>query len=108
MRPASRADCVSLWRGRRKARLQQYFGHVRARLSRLARDPRWQDASDILIALVLAGTSVAGVLRGQTDWGTSEGAALFLALASTAPVAWRSRYPLSCAGVVLLANAGCV
>ncbi len=74
----------------------------------MLRSPRVQGAGDALLALVLAATSVLGVLTGQPNWGRPEPLGLVLALASTVPVAWRARRPLLAAAVVLAANGACV
>jgi signal transduction histidine kinase len=83
-------------------------GGVRDRIERLVRDPRLQTAGDRALALVLAGTSLVGVLAGQDSWGATMPVAVALALASTLPVAWRARRPLPAAAVVLVANGACV
>jgi signal transduction histidine kinase len=64
---------------------------------------------DWALALLLAGTSVLGVvLGGQHSWGRNEPVAILLALASTLPVAWRARRPLPAAALVLVANGACI
>jgi signal transduction histidine kinase len=83
-------------------------GAVSARVEALLRDRRLQAAGDWALALVLAGTSLVGVLAGQDSWGASEPVAILLALASTLPVAWRARRPPAAAVVVLLANGACI
>ncbi len=70
--------------------------------------PRVQSAGDVLLAVVLAGTSVAGVATGQLSWGQPKPLAMVLALLSTLPVAWRARWPLTAAAVVLAANGACI
>ena len=72
------------------------------------RNPRVQGTGDAVLALVLAVTSVVPVLGGDPSWGRPKALGVALALASTVPVAWRARYPLSAAGVVLAANAACI
>lgn len=47
-----------------------------------------------MLALLLAVSSVLPVLNGDPSWGRPVPPGLVLALASTVPVAWRSRYPL--------------
>ena len=75
--------------------------HVRA----LLRDERVIDVGDALIAVVLAGSSVATVLTGVPEFGEPRALALALALVSTLPVAVRRRWPIPVAGVLLFANA---
>lgn len=74
----------------------------------LWRSSRAQRTGDAVLALLLAGWSLGAVLTGDPSWGTPKGLAVLLALASTVPVAWRSRYPLSTAALVLVANGGCI
>jgi signal transduction histidine kinase len=81
---------------------------MRRRVEGLLRNPRAQGAGDALLALVLAVVSVVPVLHGDPSWGRPKPLALALALASTVPVAWRSRRPLAAAAVVLAANGACV
>jgi signal transduction histidine kinase len=71
------------------------------------RRPRVQLASDATLALLLAVTSVVPVLTGDPSWGTPKSLALVLALVSTLPIAWRSRYPLCTAAVVIAADGAC-
>ena len=72
------------------------------------RNPLVQGTGDALLALVLALTSVVPVLAGDPSWGRPKALGVALALASTVPVAWRARYPLSAAAIVLAANAACI
>ena len=72
------------------------------------RDPRIQGAGDMLLAFVLAVTSVLPVLGGDPSWGRPKALGVVLALASTVPVAWRARRPLTVCAVVLAANGACV
>ncbi len=74
----------------------------------MLRNPRLQGAGDVLLAVVLAGTSVAGVATGQDSWGRITPLAYLFALLSTVPVAWRATRPLLAATVVLAANAACI
>ena len=74
----------------------------------MLRKPRVQGAGDALLAFVLAATSVVPVLGGDPSWGRPKALGLVLALASTVPVAWRARRPLTVCAVVLAANGGCV
>jgi signal transduction histidine kinase len=85
-----------------------YLRRMKYRVEMMLRSPRVQGAGDALLALVLAATSVLGVLTGQPNWGRPEALGLVLALASTVPVAWRARRPLLAAAVVLAANGACV
>ena len=63
---------------------------------------------DVVLAVVLAATSVVPVVGGDPSWGTPRALGLTLALASTVPVAWRSSRPILATSVVLVANAACV
>ena len=74
----------------------------------MLRNPRVQGAGDALLAFVLAATSVVPVLGGDPSWGRPKALGVVLALASTVPVAWRARRPLTVCAVVLAANGGCV
>jgi signal transduction histidine kinase len=85
-----------------------YVSRMRDRVVKLLRNPRVQDAGDAALAAVLALTSVLGVLVGQNSWGSPEPLGVALALLSTVPIAWRSRYPLSVAAIVLVANGACI
>src|SRR5690349_21925199 len=81
---------------------------MRWRVESWLRSPRVQGAGDVLLALVLAVTSLVPVLGGDPSWGRPKAVGVALALGSTVPVAWRARYPLSAAAVVLAANAACI
>ena len=73
------------------------------------RNPRVQGTGDALLAAILAVTSVVPVLAfGDPSWGKPKALGVTLGLLSTVPVAWRSRYPLSVAAIVLAANAACI
>jgi len=72
------------------------------------RNPRVQGTGDVVLAVVLAVSSVVPVLAGDPSWGKPKAPAVVLALLSTVPVAWRSRWPLTAAGIVLGANAACI
>src|SRR6516164_5504019 len=82
--------------------------HMRRRVENWLRNPRVQGNGDVVLAVVLAVTSVVPVLGGDPSWGSPKALGVALALASTVPIAWRARYPLSAAGVVLAANAACI
>jgi signal transduction histidine kinase len=81
---------------------------MRRRIENLLRNPRVQGSGDALLAAVLAFTSVVPVLGGDPSWGRPKALGVALALLSTVPVAWRARYPLSAAAIVLAANAACI
>jgi signal transduction histidine kinase len=85
-----------------------YVHRMRERVVKLLRSPRVQRAGDAVLAAVLALTSVLGVLVGQNSWGSPEPLGVALALLSTVPLAWRSRYPLIVAAIVLAANGACI
>lgn len=107
-RSAARGRQVSAcWRmGAGAGRL---YGHrMRHRVESVLRNPRVQGAGDALLALVLAVTSVVPVLHGDPSWGRPELLGVALALLSTVPVAWRSRWPLLAAAIVLAANGACI
>jgi signal transduction histidine kinase len=73
------------------------------------RRPRVQSIGDALLAGILAVTSVVPILAiGDPSWGKPKALAVPLALLSTVPLAWRARYPLSAAAIVLAANAACI
>ena len=73
------------------------------------RNPRVQGIGDALLAVVLAVTSVLPVLViGDPSWGRPKALGVALALASTVPVAWRARRPLTAFAIVLGANAACI
>ncbi|HEX5087356.1 MAG TPA: sensor histidine kinase [Nocardioides sp.] len=73
---------------------------------------RWRrvttTAADVAVALLLAITSIADVVRGDPSWGEPMAVAVTLALGSTLPLAVRSRLPVTAASLVLVANAGCI
>jgi signal transduction histidine kinase len=73
------------------------------------RNPRVQLSGDVALAFVLAASSVLPILvKHDPSWGTNEPVAILLALASTVPLASRSRWPLPSAAIILVANAGCL
>ena len=76
----------------------------RRRLRDALRDDRVTDIGDAVVALVLAGTSVATVVAGVPAFGHPEAFATALALCSTLPVAVRRRWPIPVAAVLLVAN----
>jgi signal transduction histidine kinase len=78
------------------------------RAEALIRTPRVQGIGNALLTFVLVTTSVLPVLGGDPSWGSQKPDALTLAVASTLPVGWRGRFPLTVATVVLAANAGCI
>jgi signal transduction histidine kinase len=82
-----------------------YVHRMRDRVAKMVRNPRVQGAGDAVLAFVLAATSLLGVLTGDPSWGRSKPIGVALALASTAPLAWRARRPLLVAAIVLGANA---
>jgi signal transduction histidine kinase len=72
------------------------------------RSRRVQSAGDSTLAVVLAGSSVGAIFAGDhISWGHPKSLAVALALASTVPVAWRARWPLLAAVIVLAANGAC-
>jgi signal transduction histidine kinase len=81
---------------------------MRRRVESWLRNPRVQGTGDALLAFVLAVTSVVPVLGGDPSWGSPKALGVALALASTVPIAWRARFPLSAAAIVLAANAACI
>jgi signal transduction histidine kinase len=82
---------------------------MRDRLEALFRSARFQRVGDYALAIVLAVTSLVPILvKGDPSWGTNRPWAIVLALASTLPVAWRSRWPVPVAAIVFAANGGCV
>jgi hypothetical protein len=82
---------------------------MRDRLEALLRNRSVQRAGDVGLALLLAASSLGGILAGgDRSWGANRPLAIVLALASTVPVAWRSRRPVPVAVLVLCANGGCV
>jgi signal transduction histidine kinase len=66
-----------------------------------------QRAGDALLALALALSSIVPVLTGDPSWGTPKTLGMTLALVSTVPLAWRTRFPLSTAAVVIAADGAC-
>jgi signal transduction histidine kinase len=68
---------------------------------------RWVRVVDVVVTVALAGSSIVAIGLGDPSWGTVLPVALVLALCSTVPVAWRSRFPVGAATVVVLADAGC-
>ena len=87
---------------------RQYGHRMRHHVEPFLRNARVQGAGDALLALVLAVTSVVPVLHGDPWWGRPELLGVALALLSTVPVAWRARWPLSAAAIVLAANGACI
>jgi signal transduction histidine kinase len=82
---------------------------MRRRVESWLRNPRVQGTGDALLAAILAVTSVVPVLAfGDPSWGKPKALGVTLGLLSTVPIAWRSRYPLSVAAIVLAANAACI
>ena len=82
---------------------------MRDRLEALVREPRAQRIGDAVLAFLLAASSlIPVVVKHDPSWGRNEPLAIVLALASTAPVAWRSRWPIAAAAVVFAANGGCL
>jgi signal transduction histidine kinase len=67
-------------------------------------DERVIDVGDALLAVVLAGSSVASVLAGVPAFGEPLALGLALALLSTLPVAVRRRWPILVAAVLLFAT----
>jgi len=79
------------------------------RVVAVARNPRVQRAGDAGLAFVLAFTSVLPILvKDDPSWGHPKMLAVALALLSTVPIAWRARWPLPVAAVILFANGACV
>jgi signal transduction histidine kinase len=82
---------------------------MRRRVESWLRNPRVQGTGDALLAAILAVTSVVPVLAfGDPSWGKPKALGVTLGLLSTVPIAWRARYPLSVAAIVLAANAACI
>jgi len=78
------------------------------RVTSIAWSPRLQRVGDAVLAVLLAGSSVAPILvRDDPSWGTPRALAISLALLSTVPVAWRSQRPLLAAALVLFGNGAC-
>jgi len=87
---------------------RRYLHRVKRRISWFIRNPRWQRLGDALLALLLVVSSVLPVLGGDTSWGKPKLLGVTLGIVSTAPIAWRSRWPLLMAGIVLVANGVCI
>jgi signal transduction histidine kinase len=82
---------------------------MKRRLESLAHNPRVQGAGDAVLALVLAVSSVVPILaEDDPSWGHPKALAVPLALLTTVPIAWRARWPLLTAAIILFANGGCV
>jgi signal transduction histidine kinase len=82
---------------------------MRHRLQSLARDQRVQRAGDAALAFVLAFSSVLPILaKDDPSWGHPKGLAVALALLTTVPIAWRARWPVPVAAIILFANGACV
>jgi signal transduction histidine kinase len=82
---------------------------MRRRVENWLRSPRVQGTGDVLLAAVLAFTSVVPVLAlGDLSWGRSKALGVALGLLSTVPVAWRARRPLTAFAIVLFANGACL
>ena len=81
---------------------------MRRRAESLLRNPRVQGTGDALLAAFMAVISVVGVLGGDPSWGKPKALGVALALLSTVPVAWRARWPLLAAAIVLAANGACI
>jgi signal transduction histidine kinase len=68
-----------------------------------------QRAGDAALAFVLAASSVLPILaKDDPSWGHPKALAVVLALLTTVPIAWRARWPIPVAAIILFANAGCV
>lgn len=81
---------------------------MKRRLVSVARNPRAQHTGDVLLALVLAVTSVLPIVfKDDPSWGHPKSLAVVLALLSTVPLAWRARWPVPAAAVILFANGAC-
>jgi signal transduction histidine kinase len=81
---------------------------MRRRVENWLRNPRVQGTGDVVLAVLLALSSVAPVLDGDPSWGKPKALGVALALLSTVPVAWRARRPLTAFAIVLGANAACI
>jgi signal transduction histidine kinase len=82
---------------------------MRHRVESFVRDRRVQGIGDALLAFVLAVTSVVPVLaKDDPSWGSPKALGVTLALLSTVPLAWRARWPLPVAAIILFANGACV
>jgi signal transduction histidine kinase len=68
------------------------------------RDARAAGVADAALAVVLAVTAVAPVLAGAPAFGRPLWLGIVLALCSTLPVAWRRRWPIPVAAVLLFAT----
>jgi signal transduction histidine kinase len=77
-------------------------------LAALLRDGRVGQVGDVVVAAVLAATSVAAVLSGAPAFGQPGALGLALALCSTLPVAVRQRWPIPVAAFLLVANGACL
>jgi signal transduction histidine kinase len=79
------------------------------RVVAVARNQRVQRAGDAGLAFLLAFTSVLPILvKDDPSWGHPQTLAVALALLSTVPIAWRARWPLPVAAIILFANGACV
>jgi signal transduction histidine kinase len=82
---------------------------MKRRLESIVRNPRVQGAGDIVLAVVLAVSSVVPIIAaGDPSWGRPKALGVSLALLTTVPLAWRSRRPLLAAAIILFANGACV
>jgi signal transduction histidine kinase len=81
---------------------------VRRELLAWSRRSQVRRAGDKVLALGLAVASVVPVLTGDPSWGTPKALGVVLALLSTLPLGWRSRYPLTVAAIVIGADAACI
>ena len=82
---------------------------MKRRVVSLARNPRVQGVGDVALALLLSVSSVLPILvKDDPSWGHPKSLAVALALLSTVPVAWRARWPIPAAAIVLFANGACV
>ena len=75
-----------------------------SRLGGGLRDARIADAGDATLAVVLAVTAAAPVLAGVPAFGSPPWLGIVLALVSTLPVAWRRRWPIPVAAILLFAT----
>jgi signal transduction histidine kinase len=68
-----------------------------------------QRTGDAALAVLLAISSVVPVLvKDDPSWGQPKALGVTLALLSTVPIAWRARWPLAAAAIILFANGACV
>jgi signal transduction histidine kinase len=70
-------------------------------------DPRVRRGADVLLAVSLTGAALLEALfleSARSSWGGRGPLQVMLAVLSTAPVAWRVRYPVSSALVVTVAS----